>query len=207
MTSFFKQITEKPWETVPGQAADAGGGRSIDQPIAKVALVVILFVVTILFWLFGLVYFERMEVRDWVPLKEPDLLWINTGVLVAASLVLEWTKRQAKAGLFGETRTGLLIAGGLTIGFIVGQLMVWNQLVELGYYIATNPANDFFYLLTGLHGLHMLGGLVGWARTTDKVWFMKVTPEKAALSVELCAIYWHFLLALWLALFTMLIYT
>ena len=207
MTSFFKQITEKPWETVPGQAADAGGGRSIDQPIPKVALVVFLCVVTILFWLFGLVYFERMEIRDWVPLKDPSLLYLNTGVLVLASLVFEWTKRQAKLGFFRETRVGLIIAGVLTIAFIGGQLMVWNQLVELGYFIGSNPANDFFYLLTGLHGLHMLGGLIAWARTTNKVWFMKVSPEKAALSVELCAIYWHFLLALWLALFAVLINT
>jgi len=95
----------------------------------------------------------------------------------------------------------------LTVAFVVGQLVVWYQLVEMGFFIATNPANDFFYLLTGLHGLHMLGGLVALARTTDKVWFMLVTPTKAALSVELCAIYWHFLLCIWLALFALLIYT
>ena len=205
--SIFRQLTEKPWETVPGRAADAGGGGVFALPIPKVALVVFLCVVTILFWLFGLVYFERMEVNDWTPMLEPGLLWFNTGILVLASVAFEWTKRQARMGWFHQTRIGLVIAGGLTVGFIIGQLFVWHQLVGLGLYIATNPANDFFYLLTGLHGLHMLGGLVAWMRTTNKVWYMKVSPEKAALSVELCAIYWHFLLCIWLALFALLIFT
>ena len=205
--SIFKQLTEKPWETVPGQAADAGGGGAFALPIPKLALVVFLFVVTILFWLFGLVYFERMEIRDWIPLMEPGLLWFNTAVLILASVVFEWTKRKARKGCFNETLYGLLIAGGLTLAFLALQLFVWHQLVEMGLYIATNPANDFFYLLTGLHGIHILGGLVAWARTTNKIWYMKVSPEKAALSVELCAIYWHFLLCIWLALFALLIFT
>ena len=71
--SIFRQLTEKPWETVPGRAADAGGGGVFALPIPKVALVIFLCVVTILFWLFGLVYFERMEVNDWTPLLEPGL--------------------------------------------------------------------------------------------------------------------------------------
>ena len=98
-------------------------------------------------------------------------------------------------------------AGALTLAFLIGQLIVWRQLVDMGYYLASNPANDFFYLLTGLHGLHMVGGLIAWARTTYKVTYETVAQEKAALSVELCAIYWHFLLIVWFALFILLIYT
>lgn len=205
--SLFKQLAEKPWETVPGRAPDAGGGAAFALPISKVALAVILFVVTILFWLFGIVYFERMEIRDWMPLKDPGFLWLNTGILVLASVAFEWTHRNAKKGWFNQTRQGLLISGALTVAFIMGQLYVWYELVAMGYFISTNPANDFFYLLTGLHGLHILGGLVAWARTTNKVWYMTVPPAKAALSVELCAIYWHFLLCLWIALFALLIST
>ena len=91
----------------------------------------------------------------------------------------------------------------MAFSFLVGQLLAWQQLNAEGYFLANNPANAFFYLLTGLHGLHLLGGLVALALTADKVW-RGVDPGQVRLSVRLCAIYWHFLLALWLVLFTLL---
>jgi len=87
--------------------------------------------------------------------------------------------------------------------FLVGQLFAWQQLNAAGYYLAANPANAFFYLLTGAHGLHLLGGLVALALTADKVW-RGFEVNQVRLSVQLCAVYWHFLLALWLVLFTLL---
>ena len=65
---------------------------------------------------------------------------------------------------------------------------------------------SFFYLITTLHGLHLLGGLVAWGRTTAKVWD-GVEPAKVSLSVNLCAIYWHFLLVVWLAFFFLIMST
>ncbi len=86
----------------------------------------------------------------------------------------------------------------------VGQLFAWRELAASGYLLASNPANSFFYLITGMHGLHILGGLVG-ARPDD-VQGMDgaIRPKGCALSVELCAMYWHFLLFVWLALFVLL---
>jgi cytochrome c oxidase subunit 3 len=69
--------------------------------------------------------------------------------------------------------------------------------------LAANPGNAFFYLFTGVHGLHLLGGLVALGRTADKVW-RGVEVSQVRLSVQLCAVYWHFLLALWLVLFSLL---
>jgi cytochrome c oxidase subunit III len=97
-----------------------------------------------------------------------------------------------------------LIAGGLfAFTFLVGQFFAWQQLNAAGYFLATNPANAFFYLLTGLHGLHLLGGLVALVLTIDKVW-RGFALAQVRLSVKLCAIYWHYLLLLWLVLFTLL---
>ena len=78
--------------------------------------------------------------------------------------------------------------------------------LALGYYASSNPANAFFYLITLLHGVHLLGGLVAWARTSDKV-RRGIAVEKVRLSVELCAVYWHFLLLVWLVMFAMLLFT
>ena len=98
---------------------------------------------------------------------------------------------------------GLLTAGFFSFAFLVGQLIVWRGLADAGYFATTNPANAFFYLLTGVHGLHLLGGLVALALTADKVW-RGFEVNQVRLSVQLCAVYWHFLLALWLVLFTLL---
>ena len=67
-------------------------------------------------------------------------------------------------------RSGLLASGVLTFAFLAGQLAVWQQLSASGYLVAANPANAFFYLLTALHALHVLGGLVAWGRTSARAW-------------------------------------
>jgi len=102
-----------------------------------------------------------------------------------------------------QCRAAIRAGCGTQFTFLVGQLFAWQQLNAAGYFLATNPANAFFYLLTGLHGLHLLGGLVALVLTIDKVW-RGFALAQVRLSVKLCAIYWHYLLLLWLVLFTLL---
>jgi cytochrome c oxidase subunit 3 len=98
---------------------------------------------------------------------------------------------------------GLCAGGASAITFLVGQLLAWQQLSVAGYFVASNPANSFFYLITATHGLHLMGGLVALGRTTAKVW-RGAEMTQVRLSVELCAIYWHFLLLVWLVLLGLL---
>jgi cytochrome c oxidase subunit III len=100
----------------------------------------------------------------------------------------------------------VLAAGACSTGFLVGQILAWRQLTAAGHVLSSNPANAFFYLLTALHGLHLLGGLVAWGRTATKVW-RGIEVADVRLSVQLCAIYWHFLFVLWLVLFVLLLST
>jgi cytochrome c oxidase subunit 3 len=163
-------------------------------------------VVTSLFALFISAYAMRMKLGDWSPLPKPGLLWLNTAVLIVTSVAMEWTRAAANRGQTGDVSIGLMAGGVLTFVFLAGQLMVWQQLNASGYFVAANPANDFFYLLTAVHGLHLLGGLVAWGRTTAKVW-RGVEVGKVRLSVELCAVYWHYLLLVWLVVFAVLLST
>ncbi len=119
---------------------------------------------------------------------------------------MEWTRAAAIRGQIDGVRSGLIVGGILTFAFLAGQLVVWQQLNASGYFVAANPANAFFYLLTALHGLHLLGGLVAWGKTTAKVW-RGVEVGKVRLSVELCTVYWHYLLLVWLVLFALLLST
>ncbi len=125
-------------------------------------------------------------------------------------MALQWASVSARRGKVYALKSGLLVGGFLACVFLAGQLWVWQQLNALNYGIAANPANSFFYLITGLHGLHLLGGLFAWGVTTSRVWRgAKTTKDRDVLRlhVMLCARYWHFLLLVWLVLFGLLLYT
>ena len=199
----LKQTTNvQPWV-----AGDSQGVHPEAPPSAvRVGLWVFLAVATSLFGLFISAYTMRMELSDWSPLPEPGLLWLNTAVLIVTSGAMQWTRSAAARGRDDMVRSGLTVAGALTFAFLAGQWVVWRQLGASGYLATGNPANTFFYLLTALHGLHLLGGLVVWARTTTRVW-RGAPVEKVRLSVELCTVYWHYLLLVWLVLFALLLAT
>ena len=146
-----------------------------------------------------------MEHADWHSLPHLWLLWLNTAILILSSVGLQWARVAANRGQIGGVKLGLLAGGGFAFAFLAGQIMAWQQLAASGYFTATNAANAYFCLLTALHGVHLLGGLVAWRRTTAKVWG-GAEMAQVRLSVELCAVYWHFLLVIWLILFGLLLF-
>ena len=201
----FKQsVNVQPW-VAQGSTRDVHEGV-LARPPAKTALWIFLAVVTSLFALFISAYAMRMHFGDWAPLPKPQLLWWNTALPIVTSVSMEWAVAAARRGDSNGVRTGLIAVGILSFAFLAGQLAVWQQLNDAGYFLASNPANAFFYLLTAVHGVHLLGGLVAWGRTTAKV-RRGVEAAKLRLSVELCAIYWHFLLVVWLVVFALLLST
>lgn len=101
-------------------------------------------------------------------------------------------------------RVGILLGGVFAFTFLAGQLRAWQELTATGFLVASNPADSFFYLITGLHGLHLAGGLMALGVTADKVW-RHFAADRVQLGVSLCATYWHFLLFVWLILFGLLI--
>jgi cytochrome c oxidase subunit 3 len=164
---------------------------------------VFLAVVGSLFALFISAYSMRMSMVDWRALPVPRLLWFNTGVLILSSVALQWAHVAARRDDTDGAIIGLCAGGAFAVTFLVGQLLAWQQLRVAGYFLASNPANSFFYLITAVHGLHLMGGLVALGRTTAKVW-RGAGMTQVRLSVELCAIYWHFLLLVWLVLLGLL---
>jgi cytochrome c oxidase subunit 3 len=202
---FLTHLTDKPWLTGSGEVLRQDD--MIALPKAKFALRVLIAVIAVLFTLLVIAYSERMEFGgDWRPLYEPWVLWLNTAALVLSSAGLHWASLSAKRGRMDGVRKGLLAGGVCAFAFLAGQLLAYRELVELGYYASSNPANAFFYLITAMHGLHLMGGLVAWGRTMDKV-RRGVEVAKVRMSVELCATYWHFLLLVWAVLFTLLLLT
>ncbi len=198
----FRSVTNKPWE----RKGIIGGMRpegAFNTDAERVALSFFLIIASVVFSLFTVSYFIRMELPDWQPLAEPTQLWLNTGLLVASSVLFQWARNIVGRGQSNNLLIALVGAGVFALLFIVGQLLTWQDLQAAGLYLSSNPANAFYYLMTGLHAVHLLGGLWVWSRSTIRLLSgAEVTDIK--LSIELCALYWHFLLLVWLVLFALL---
>jgi cytochrome c oxidase subunit 3 len=197
-----QRLTAKPWLEL-GVTVDLREAGPSSPPAAKIGLGVFLAVVGSLFALFISAYSMRMTMVDWRALPIPRLLWFNTAVLVLSSVALQGAQVAARRNDLNGVIVGLCAGGASAVTFLVGQLLAWRELSIAGYFLASNPANSFFYLITAVHGLHLMGGLVALGRTTAKVWHGAPVTE-VRLSVELCAIYWHFLLLVWLVLLGLL---
>ena len=148
-------------------------------------------------------YYVRMELPDWTPLSDPAQLWLNTALLVVSSILFQWARNLVTKGQDKYLIAALVGAGVFAVLFIAGQLVVWNGLQSAGYFVASNPANSFFYLLTGLHALHLLGGLWVWSKSLIRLLTVGESQD-LRLSIELCTLYWHFLLIVWLVMFAIL---
>ena len=203
--SFLSKISAKPWEHA-GEMEGVHGEYVVTRSAGQMGLWLFLAVVTSMFMLFMVSYYTRSQFPDWEILSDPRILWVNTGLLVLASIAMQLASNAAGKDATTSMRNALIAGAVLTIAFIVGQLMAWDQLAAAGFYAQDNPANAFFYMFTGLHAVHLIGGL----------WFMMLLgfrlkrpgqQQKARQSVALCATYWHFLLLVWLALFTLLLRT
>lgn len=202
----LRTLGEKPWLSPSSQGSSAGTvARQL--PSERIGLRFFLMMVGILFSLITSVYFMRMSFPDWEPLADPRLLWLNTGLLALASLALETARRAARRREGKRVRQGLLLGGLLGVAFLAGQLLAWRQLVEAGYFATTNPANSFFYLITGLHWIHIMGGVIAWMRTSGRLRADGAGGGRTRLSLDLCAVYWHFLLLVWIAMFALLLTT
>ncbi len=196
-------VMSKPWlesgpETVPVKPPPQHERK------IHVGLGVFLGVVGALFALTVSGFFMRMEYPDWQTMPLPPVVWVNTALLVMGSLSLHLallaTDRQDEA----TVKIGLVSAGFAAFGFLLGQAMAWRQLSGSGYALTNNPANSFFYMITAIHALHILGGLFAWGRTTIAA-FNGVDLVKLHDRISLCATYWHFLLFVWFVLLMVLV--
>ena len=204
------RLSAKPWLTKGALGALREGGET-SLPPAAIGLIVFLGVISSLFGLFiaadHMRMMDGMEHGDWRHFPVPSLLWANTVVLMAASVAMQSARAAAERGEHGALRARLLAGGLLTLAFIAGQLLAWRQVSATEYFSPRNPAVAFFYLLTAVHGLHLLGGLAVWARTMQRLAVRLPKPPDVKLTVTLCTVYSHYLLVVWLVLFGLLLST
>jgi cytochrome c oxidase subunit 3 len=142
---------------------------------------------------------RRLMGDDWISTPKPPILWVNTGVLIASSVALDLARRALKARRrvnFNRWWTTATALGGV---FLIGQSIAWSQLRAAGIYVATNPSSSFFYVLTAVHALHLIGGMVALTWVDVQALRLRLGPAKRT-AIDVCAIFWHFLDALWIML-------
>lgn len=147
---------------------------------------------------------------DWSPIGMPRVLLLSTALIVASSLTMALAHGAAVAGRHASRRRWLSVTLALGLGFLASQLAAWRQLVAEGIYLASNPHSSFFYVLTGLHGLHLLGGILALSylrfRRAPKDAGVAEEALKGRVLTGVVGIYWHFMDALWVFLFVLLFF-
>jgi cytochrome c oxidase subunit 3 len=189
-------ITTNPLHAVPGVLV---------RRDAAVETGLWLFIVTAgtFFALFIAAYLMRMDGSDWSAIRMPWQLWLSTSLLVAGSVMLQQAAVAARLLRHDRARVLFLSGGACALAFLIAQTWAWQSLLSMQVKLVGNPAGSFFYLLTMLHGLHVIGGLIGWAVTARLVW-RGGDASHVARFITLCARYWHFLLVVWVLLFATL---
>jgi cytochrome c oxidase subunit 3 len=155
-------------------------------------------------------------VRDWIPVKLPMLLLVNTGVLVLSSVGMELARRQVKSAAAASADATVEVSAGdagkmpwlaitiaLGLAFLFGQWTAWKQLAANGFYVATTPSSSFVYLLTGAHAIHLMGGVLALLVAAMFALLRRPVTTRSIV-VDVTAWYWHFMAALWVYILCLL---
>jgi len=162
------------------------------------------FAITMSFAAFTSALFVREGTADWGHLTLPSILYFNTLVLLVSSVTLECARQALEAGRLGTQEVShkasawVMVTLLLGLGFCAGQFHAWQDLRAEGIYLATNPNSSFFYLLTFLHALHVLVGILVMVYLAGRLMASHTTFRRSLFSNT--AIYWHFMTGLWLYL-------
>ena len=218
-----------PEEVVHGRGDGARGGTNGNnggrrrQPVPpetyRLGMWLALAALTMLFFAMTSAYIVRRGLgADWRAIPMPPVLLLNTALLLASSVTMEKSRRLLKSDRHAASRW-LSATFLLGLAFLFGQFIAWQNLAAQGLYLSTNAHSSFFYLLTGLHGCHVLGGIFALGYVVAGVWrnhgpLLSSASERPALFlpspasqvrwVEATALYWHFVDGLWLYLLVLL---
>jgi len=207
-------LTEERLRRIPPPPGPPGGdgrdGESGDYgssfPISKgqVGVWILLTAIIMLFAGLSSAYIVLRGVPSWQNIELPSLLWPNTAVLLLSSVAIELSRRAVRRNDVQSMNRWLALGGVLGVTFLVGQLAAWRQLVNAGVYLPSTLQSCFFYILTGLHGVHLFGGLIALGLVLTRALKNRLSASNYE-PLKLCGLYWHVMDALWIYLFLLLL--
>lgn len=190
MTSDFK-LTEEP-------------KRPLSMHPKKFALWLFIITVVMVFAALTSAYIVRQAEGNWLVFELPTAMWVTTGVILLSSFTMHWAYLSAKKDELGQVKLAIGITTGLGVLFLIGQFYVWGILVDHNVFFVGNPSGSFLYVLSGLHGLHLISGIIFLIIVLISALRYKVHAKNLN-QIQMCATYWHFLDGLWIYLFIFLL--
>jgi cytochrome c oxidase subunit 3 len=185
-----------------GGSGSSGGGFPLST--AQVGTYVLLTAVIMLFAGLSSAYIVLHGVPTWQNITVPRLVWVNTLILAASSVSVEFARSALRRDQQSVFKQWLWITGFLGVAFLVGQFIVWRQLVNAGVYLSTTLHSSFFYVLTGAHALHLIGGLIGFGVVVQRAIANRLSAESHE-PLKAWAVYWHFMDVVWIYCFVLLL--
>jgi cytochrome c oxidase subunit 3 len=210
--SSIATIVGTGWPQTPGGKGSNGNGRKkwfdgrrFPKGKYKVTTWILLAAVVMMFVALGGSYIFLSGNEQWKPIRLPKTFFVSTGLILASSITLEKARRRLQIDL-RQYRSWLTATLLLGFAFVASQLIGWRQLVREGVYLSSNPHTSFFYLFSGGHGLHLMGGMMALTYLTfrSRKLLLGVEDERRSAATEAVCIYWHFMDGLWIALFLLL---
>jgi cytochrome c oxidase subunit 3 len=203
------------WPDDPGGGGGDDGGEEGGQPrfipgASLLAMRFVLLSITALFVTIGIAYFERSRSTfNWQHIRVPRLLWLSTALILASSWTIECARGCLERKNSYRYVRWLEITLGTGLAFLASQLFALRELVKQGIYLRHNPHSSLFYVVTGAHAIHLLGGMAAVCYLLLRA---SLRPESVLLDfrrqrnrASVSALYWHFLTVLWLGLFVSLL--
>ena len=188
-------------------------GNTTGRPVGRVGVHPVKFVLWLLllsiFMMFGAftsAYIVRSEEGDWLQVVLPASMLLNTGLIVLSSAFMQWAYVSARRDNIGQIKLALALTMVFGAAFLVGQWNVWGELVQQKVFFGgtgSNPAGSFLYVITGVHGFHLITGLIYVGIVLASSFKYKV-HSRNLLRMEMCTTYWHFLGGLWVYLYLFL---
>lgn len=149
-------------------------------------------------------YVVRKAEGNWLEFNLPDMFYYTSAVIFVSSITMQLALRAVKKDLFNRAKILISITAVLGLAFCIGQLQAWSELVNDNIYFVGNPSGSFVYVLSGLHIVHLVSGIVFLIIALINIFRAKIHSKNSA-QMEMCSTYWHFLDGLWLYLFIFLI--
>ncbi|HEX8351620.1 MAG TPA: cytochrome c oxidase subunit 3 [Pyrinomonadaceae bacterium] len=198
-----------------GPGGGGGGGEGPRRPTHeryRIGVLVGMASILMMFTALASAYIVRSGMTtsvDWRGGQMPSFVYVSTALIVLSSLTFSRARSALRHGEESGYRLWLMVTLLLGLGFLAAQVLAWRQLVAAGVYLASNPHSSFFYVLTGLHAVHLLGGILALAALYFYGGGGGGGPEgeaKRRALTDVTGIYWHFMDALWVFLFLLLFF-
>ncbi len=179
--------------------------KPISMHPKKFAMWLFLASVGMLFAAWTSAYIVRRAEGNWIYYELPSIFWVNSGIILLSSVTMILAYRAAKKNNINFLKISLMLTIALGVSFLIGQVLAARDLIKISaYFTGGNPSSSFIYVLGGVHGLHIISGIIYLLIVLRSTFKFRV-HSKSMTQLEMCATYWHFLGGLWIYLFIFLL--